>query len=181
MNTPQNFLKLLSITLVSALLIAVASSFSLAFSDLSKKPSPASPTVSLHDLLKVKGMPPLDTRPGLIGLDANNDGVRDDLEAWISSLLYSKEQKKALIQLIKAQQQSLLHGGDVTKAQVADDLAARAQACVFSRFEFSVANIFSENIESYVANTLERATAYAQFLDLLRQQDISLPTTDGCD
>lgn len=181
MNKPQIFPKLLSISLVSAILIIFYSGHSIASSDVSNKSSRASPPVSLHDMLKAGGMPPLDTRPGLMGPDANSNGVRDDLEVWINSLPYSREQKKALMQLTKAQQQSLLHGGDITKAQTADTSAARAQACVLSRFEFSLAENFSGRIESYVANTLERGMAYARFLDLLRHQEISLATTNLCD
>jgi hypothetical protein len=145
-----------------------------------KKASPSGP-VSLDDMLKAGGMPSLDTGPGLMGPDTNSNGVRDDIEAWINSLPYSLEQKKALMQLTAAQQQSLLHSGDITKARVADDLANRAHACVFRHFEPGLAGSFTTRIESYVANTLERGMAYAQFLDLLNNRGIPDAAGEVCD
>jgi len=52
--------------------------------------------------------PKLDRSADLAGPDANSNGVRDDIEAWIHSLKLSDVQTKALMQDARATQRTLV-------------------------------------------------------------------------
>jgi predicted small lipoprotein YifL len=140
-----------------------------------KKARNGSAPVSLDEMMKASGMPPLDESPGLMGPDTNGNGVRDDIEVWIESLPYSADQKKALVQFASAEQQSLTHAGDPAKAKVAAKPINLAITCVMSRFEYEKASSLISKISSYTANTLERATEYAKFQDLMSGSSIGEP------
>jgi hypothetical protein len=147
-----------------------------------KKASNGAAPVSLDEMLKAGGMPPLDESPGLMGPDTNGNGVRDDIEAWIESLPYSIEQKKALVQDAAAQQKLLHATESLEVAKAADLIARRATACMYKRFDYDTATSNGARIESYTANTLERANAYIKHLDLLRSVGFSIDTGENsCD
>jgi hypothetical protein len=145
-----------------------------------KKASNGAAPMSLDEMLKAGGMPPLDESPGLMGPDTNGNGVRDDIEAWIESLPYSADQKKALLQFASAEQQALMHAGDPAKAKVAAKPINSAITCVMSRFEYEKASGLISKISSYTANTLERATEYAKFQDLMSGSSIGEPEGESC-
>jgi hypothetical protein len=143
-----------------------------------KKASNGSGPVSLDEMMKASGMPPLDESPGLMGPDTNGNGVRDDIEAWINSLPHTAEQKKALMQFTAALQQNLLHSGNAEEARVSDAVTSTAQSCLYKRFDRTLVDGLTGRIESYVANTMERALAYARFSDALHGSTLSLPKGD---
>jgi len=70
----------------------------------------ASPTLAqqIEALERKGGYPTLDRSSDIAGPDANKNGVRDDIEAWINTLSVTEPQRKALMQKAKALQQTLL-------------------------------------------------------------------------
>lgn len=50
----------------------------------------------------------LDHSRGVKGLDTDNNGIRDDIDAWIAAQPITEEQKKAARQMARAQQATLM-------------------------------------------------------------------------
>lgn len=107
-----------------------------------------------------------DMTAGLKGVDANNNGIRDDIDRLIA-LKYSGAPalKKAAEQTARAFQRDL----EVTTKQqslIAGDELMRASACVYKTLphsnpqEIKFRQQLSKEIESLTANTKERFTAY---------------------
>lgn len=53
-------------------------------------------------------LPKLDRSTSIAGLDVNNNGIRDDIDAWIAALPITGVQKKAAEQSAKVRQAELL-------------------------------------------------------------------------
>jgi hypothetical protein len=109
--------------------------------------------------------PALDRSTDIAGPDANKNGVRDDIEAWISTLAANDAQRKALMQKARALQRTLMVDlKDKTAVQqVGDELSASTECGgdVFSPYDkFSK---LAGRIEAMTANTRERAARYLQF------------------
>ncbi len=65
-------------------------------------PQPLKETIqALEDSGKI---PKLDRSNDLLGPDANSNGVRDDIDAWIAAQPITEVQKKAAQQMAKVQQ-----------------------------------------------------------------------------
>jgi hypothetical protein len=146
-----------------------------------KKASNGAAPVSLNEMLKASGMPPLDESPGFMEPDTNGNGVRDDIEAWINSLPHSAEQKTALMQFAAAQQKTLSSTGSVAEAQAANVVARKATGCLRKRFTLDETASVAGRIESYTANTLERAMSYTKHIDLLHNTGFALERGDTCE
>ena len=109
-------------------------------------------------------LPILDVSDSLGGTDANNNGVRDDVEAYISAQPDSTPQRAALQQIAKALQSILLL--DTSKAP---DVAAaatamrRGVACVWSAYDPSNAHDRNMRMQQLTVNTMARLVAYEKF------------------
>ncbi len=81
--------------------------------DSSSGTSPAAPgsltlAQQIEQLERKGGYPTLDRSSDIEGPDANKNGVRDDIEAWINTLNVTEPQRKALMQDARATQRTLL-------------------------------------------------------------------------
>ncbi len=77
--------------------------------------------------------PPAVVASSLAGTDANNDGVRDDIEVYIDSTAADANTKKALRQYAKAAQSSILDADDAAKSITHVTERFRALECLMAR------------------------------------------------
>jgi len=137
----------------------------------------------IEQLERKGGYPTLDRSTDIAGPDANKNGVRDDIEAWINTLDVTELQRKALMQKAKSLQQTLLvdlHDKDAVQ-RVGEELMASTN-CGGDRFtpyvEFSRLN---GKIEAMTANTRQRAERYMQYNKASSGSVTTLPNHDTCE
>jgi hypothetical protein len=109
-------------------------------------------------------LPPLDLGDSVAGVDADANGVRDDLDEIISAQNDTPLQKAALVQTARALRADL--GVDPANASAVSHAAGRlnqAVACVFTRFDAAEAAEQVQWLEQLSANTMLRLEAYLQF------------------
>lgn len=120
---------------------------------------------------KVDNQDHLDRTNTLLGTDSNNNGIRDDIDAYIAKKYTDPAQKKAVENMAKAMQKSLTIG------MIADEETRRLEAkklsleigkgidCAF--YMNSINPSFDldilDQIESLTTNTKERLLAYLAY------------------
>lgn len=121
----------------------------------------------------------------IAGLDADNNGVRDDIDAYINTRYSDVSQRAAALQTARAIQQDLLvDKTDKPAVKLAALAETRAVHCLFSKFHGPgplQPSAVSSAIESMTANTKERLSAYLAFSKALNGTTAQLPTEDTCD
>lgn len=129
------------------------------------------------------GLPSLDRSASVLGPDANGNGIRDDIEAWIASRNdRTVEQKAAMRQYAKALQAELAAERTPQGALAAVLVGSRARNCLRIRsnsFDDYVNQ--SQLLEDYSINTIERVRASAANDRLLSGQSWELPEGDTCE
>ena len=141
--------------------------------------------------LEKKGLlPQLDRSTDIGGPDADHNGIRDDLDAYIAALPISEQTKKATRQVARVQQQSLLIDLKNRPALLALAAASMAStACMYRTVEagFSIDQqtkagndgddiIFK--IEAITANTPERAARYMAYMRALHGTSTRYPSSE---
>jgi hypothetical protein len=141
-------------------------------------------TVSLKEqITKLEdsgALPKLDRSTSIPGPDVNNNGVRDDIEAYIAALQLTEVQKKALMQDAKAMQMTLtVDLTDKVALQRVGDIGMASTNCIGNVItNFSD---YSQKIESMTANTKERAKQYMKYNAARSGSVTSLPSGDTCE
>ena len=133
--------------------------------DPTKPPTTSEPTL----IEKIKALedsgayPKLDRSADIKGPDVNNNGVRDDIDAWIAALPITDAQKKAATQDAQILQRTLLVDlADKVALQAVGDGMAASTKCLGDAFNPKREESYklSSKIEAMTANTKERATRY---------------------
>ncbi len=147
----------------------------------------------LDSLEKTGRIPKLDRTDTLAGIDANKDGVRDDIEKWIKKR-WKKDIKKqkAALQYAKMIQLSMnVDLDDENAIRKLDPIESRAVVCMSNSFESR--NIKDEQnphnvrqeIKAYTTNTKKRFKHFMEYTqkssDLFNGEVISLPEGDTCE
>jgi hypothetical protein len=123
----------------------------------------------LTQLETSKQIPTLDRTETLAGIDANNNGVRDDIEVYINSLPFNLQQRKILYKQSENLQKTIL--ADKNNNALIKDLATESGLIMFCFFYknrvdpmdgFNPHQITSK-IESMVSNTKPRLKEYLLF------------------
>jgi len=111
------------------------------------------------------GYPQLDRSADIAGPDADGNGVRDDVDQWISTQPLSDSQRKALTQKARSLQNTLLVSLDDKAAlQSAGEGLAASSRCGMLQFpEYSDFSKLAGKIEAMTANTRQRAERYMQY------------------
>lgn len=145
-------------------------------------PEDNTPAASIEALERDGSLPALDRSASLAGVDADGNGVRDDIQAWVAQLPASDSQQQALLQLAAANQQALLV--DVADEPALRQVVARQMAgvkCVVRR-EADVLN--GQNIvtgmRDRTANTEVRARAYMRYMEAVNGYVMKSPDGNGC-
>lgn len=127
-------------------------------------------------------LPKLDRGPGLSGLDADGDGLRDDLARYIDSLPETPERKQALRQLARSMSNTLIADtNDPASLEAASAAQMRSIRCLGSRFKPSETEPFLNLIRSVVVNTKERFFAYDRYNAARSGSVTSMPRGDTCE
>jgi hypothetical protein len=130
-------------------------------------------------------LPALDRGTDIRGPDSNNDGVRDDIDAYIAALSITDTQRKAAMQRARNQQAKLLV--DPTDRQAVISLSKQSIAatkCMADVFEGALADGSDElafKIEAITANTPERAKRHINYMAALSGTSVSYPSGDTCE
>ena len=121
----------------------------------------------------------------IAGPDANNNGVRDDVEAYINTRYLVAPQKAAVLQLARSfQKQLLVNKTDKPAVKLSLLAGAYAVHCVYSKFDgnspFQPSAVVEE-IESVTTNTKARLLAYRAFSKAADGTTLTIPERDSCE
>lgn len=129
--------------------------------------------------------PSLDRTDTIGGVDADKNGIRDDIDTYIKKTYPNYEQKKAVTQYARSLQASLLIDKD---DEIAVKAATNAKAKAISCISMKVPDGKSPNgervvreIVSITTNTKQRLLEYMTLDKALDGTVISLPSGDVCD
>jgi hypothetical protein len=146
--------------------------------------TPATLLAQIQALEASGALPALDRSADIQGPDANNNGVRDDIEAWIAALPITETQKKAAMQEARAQQRMLIVDltDRVALQSTADQMAASVvcRGDVFSP-NFQDGSNLGAKIEAITANTRERARRYVNYNKARSGSSLTLPQGNTCE
>lgn len=143
------------------------------------------PKERLAALASSDAMPKLNHGDTIAGTDANENGVRDDVEEFITSNYISSIQRAAVMQTAKAMQKALtVDKTDLSAVKLVDREISSGINCIYSAFNGAndskqPAQVIQE-IESITANTKQRLLAYLQFNKALDGTTTALPEGDTC-
>jgi len=143
-----------------------------------------SPRDKLDALERDHVLPTLDRTDSLAGIDNNNDGIRDDIEAYIASTYPDPAQQAAVRQLAAVTQEEILvDKGDKAALRKIDIRGMHAVHCLSSRFgdgdEHPAA--VGARIEALSANTKARLLAYLAYSAAMDGTTGTLPEGDTCE
>lgn len=138
-------------------------------------------------LLETSGaIPQLERSNTLQGTDANANGVRDDIEAIITSTYTSSIQRAAAMQTAKALQSALtVDKSDILAVKEVSREISYGVNCLYSKFDGAngskqPAQVIQE-LESMTTNTKQRLLEYLQFNKALDGTSSALPEGDTCE
>ena len=147
-------------------------------------PGNASLKSQIQALERSGALPALDRSTSITGPDANNNGVRDDIEAYIAGLPLSDAQKRAALQKAKALQNTLTADvqDKVALQKVGDTLMASTNCLgdVFGSDRQDWPEL-AEKIEAMTANTKERARRYIKYNSARSGSVTRMPQGDTCE
>ena len=127
-------------------------------------------------------IPKLNHDNTLLGPDKDNNGIRDDIDAYIATLPYTEVQKKAVKQHAKALSSSLtVDTTDKTALLKVADGMSRASWCTFTKLGGDLAPKIKADNEKMIVNTKNRFLQYEKFNAALSGEIFASPDGDGCD
>jgi hypothetical protein len=98
------------------------------------------------------------------GTDANNNGIRDDIDQYIQQTFTDAGQKAAAVQMASAMQAAILHAGDKAASLSNGSRLTAATDCISSYSDPAVRNKLID-IQPLTLNTQVRTTAWLAFND----------------
>jgi hypothetical protein len=131
-------------------------------------------------------IPKLNRDNSIAGTDTNANGVRDDVEAFITSNYTSSIQRAAAMQTARALQHALtVDTTDKSAVKVADQEISKGINCIYSKFDGTngskrPAQVLQE-LESITTNTKQRLLAYLRFNKALDGTTSALTDGDTCE
>ena len=138
---------------------------------------------TISELEENGSIPVLDRTPDVAGVDANTNGIRDDIDSYINTMPITEDQKKGVIQLAKTVQESLLvdvtNGADLRKINQGISRSIQCLSVKFPNVQERLEVITS--IESKTANTRERTDKYIKLNNALSGSVSKLLSGDTCD
>ena len=108
--------------------------------------------------------PPPATQETVAGIDANGDGVRDDVEVYIDTTYpvpAQRDTNRALRQIARAAQATMIDAGDSARSVSHAVERFRALECLMARRPADFHLVFVE-LRARVLNTTARSAAYLQ-------------------
>jgi hypothetical protein len=179
-----------TITLVACALLLSACGGASGGGDTTGTPITATPTevatlkATIQQLEASGKLPNLDRSSSIAGPDANSNGVRDDIEAYIASLPITQDQKAAAMQSARKMQLTLIVDlKDAAELERVSDLDSRAIKCIADVFmpNYQDGYDLDSKIEAMTANTKERAKQYLAYNRARSGSVSSAPRGNTCD
>lgn len=127
------------------------------------------------------GVKSTDFDASIAGIDANKDGIRDDVEYYIEKTYPDPAPRAAMMQYAKAQQNFILTGTTPEKAQLAARELWRSFACARSQLGRPWLDATKDVLAMFL-NTRDRLNAHARAQDNLAGQIVESYSGDKpCD
>jgi hypothetical protein len=131
-------------------------------------------------------IPKLERTNTLAGIDNDKNGIRDDIDTYIQKNYSQLEQRKAVEQLAKAMQLTVLTNlTDTVNLKKISIQGDKALNCVFLKFGRGIDNYESSKaldaIESITTNTKPRLLAYLAYNKALNGMAFMLQEGDTCE
>ncbi len=128
----------------------------------------------------------LDRTSTLTGVDADKNGIRDDIDKFIHVLAekkgYKPEQVRALEQMSRAMQMgNAINAKSIDEVKASNDAYMRASNCLWDKVGEDDWNSFTRKIESVSINTRQRVSAYIESSHTLSGSVVTLPSGDTCE
>lgn len=150
---------------------------------------PPTDTPTLESLEASGQLPRLDRSDDVIGPDANNNRIRDDIDQYIAIRFSKTSEASAARQAAKATQKvltlDLAADSNGTKTRQVNQEISRATACIYSVFgqpgSGTEPAVASQELEAITFNTESRLQAYMNFNKALDGTSWSLPEGDSCE
>ena len=139
-----------------------------------------------QELLKLENMgmvPRLDRSTSVAGPDINDDGVRDDIEAYVGSLFDTAAEKNALLQVSRVLRMAMIVGeGNPNSEELRRTSNAIGDAinCVWTTYSDDIANEKVADIRKVTVNTQERFAAYGRYSGMVSGFSLRLPAENTC-
>jgi hypothetical protein len=128
-------------------------------------------------------LPKLDRSADIRGPDNDNNGIRDDIDAWIAAQPISDEQKKAARQAAHVRQAELLVDlANKVELDRLGDLSMASVKCLRLSFmpDYQRGYDLSSTIVAMTANTKQRAKQYLAYNRAVSGSSGRLPDGDTC-
>lgn len=128
-----------------------------------------------------------DLTPGLKGIDADGNGIRDDIDRLIASKYSTTSAMKKAAEMEARALQKAMEATTAEEARAAGNEIMRAGSCVYKAFphatdlEIKLRAQMSVEIESLTANTRERFKAYWNGERLAGGMVFKFPNDPICD
>ncbi|MDP3586717.1 MAG: hypothetical protein Q8R58_01570 [Sulfuricurvum sp.] len=120
----------------------------------------------------------------ITGPDKDNNGIRDDIDAYIATLPYTEVQKKAIQQNARALNTTLtVDKTDKTALTDVSTKLVRAVVCIHDKFQdgtTTASKLISEN-EKMTINTKNRFIEYEKYNSARSGSVTRLPDGDTCE
>lgn len=141
-----------------------------------------SPVAALKQLEQSGDLPILNRDSTISGVDANNNGVRDDIDQYVNSLPDTATQKKALLQVSKSLNIAMtVNVNNQNQVIDAANNISGSIKCIYSLYTPEIAPEKQADMEKFTVNTTERVAAYEQFNTAVSGSSFVLPQGDGCE
>jgi hypothetical protein len=135
----------------------------------------------IEELEQSEKIPKLDRTDTLGGVDANADGVRDDIAAFIAELPLNADQKRAFMQKARALQGTLFVDlNDKIAQQKSGDRTMAATNCTGDKLP-EVFHIVGQKLQALTFNTNPRMRRYMQYNAGRSGSVTSMPIGDSCE
>lgn len=151
-------------------------------------PTPAQTISAMED----KGeLPKLDRSDSIAGTDANQNGVRDDIDAIITARFTEPGQRNAALQSARALQSALtVDINDKSATNAASQAMMNATNCIYERFPVAqgapvagatTPGALARELEAMTTNTKTRLQTYLKFNKALDGSVSSIPKGSTCE
>ncbi|ENV12861.1 hypothetical protein KTI62_14725 [Acinetobacter schindleri] len=130
-------------------------------------------------------LPKLERTDSILGIDKDQNGIRDDIDAHIEQKYKDELEKKAVQQFARNSQQKMaVNLENEVELQASSYEADRATTCVYKTFKnnpnIDASDVIDE-IGNMTTNTKKRLQAYYKYSDALDGFVFTIPQRDYCD
>jgi len=170
------------VLLLAAMLVGCSDSHHQEADDGTTPPPQGETHAAIAALEESGAIPRLERSNSLAGTDADGNGIRDDVDAYIVQNYSGEEQLAAVNQYARTMQASLLlPENDREAARVVALRSARAIYCIHSKFGNGKGYRVTSEIRGVTTNTKPRLLAYLSYNRSLNGMVFSNPQGEVCE